>query len=116
MGALRDRMTSHMELRGLSPRTIDVYLRQMTCCWRCHRLLYDKQRFNTRPERRGLALGAKTGSSSALPWRSPPDVYAMRGSQILTTDRKGHEAPQALKETARGRPLAVNCSITCQPA
>ena len=53
MGALRDRMTSHMELRGLSPRTIDVYLRQMTCCRRCHRLLYDKQRFNTRLERRG---------------------------------------------------------------
>ena len=31
MGALRDRMTSHMELKGLSPRTMDVYLRQMTC-------------------------------------------------------------------------------------
>ena len=30
MGALRDRMKSHMELKGLSPRTIDVYLRQMT--------------------------------------------------------------------------------------
>ena len=31
MGALRERMRSHMELKGLSPRTIDVYLRQMTC-------------------------------------------------------------------------------------
>ena len=31
MGALRDRMTSYMELKGLSPRTMDLYLRQMTC-------------------------------------------------------------------------------------
>ena len=31
MGALRERMTSHMELKGLSPRTIDVYLRQLMC-------------------------------------------------------------------------------------
>ena len=31
MGALRERMTSHMELKGLSPRTIDVYLKQLTC-------------------------------------------------------------------------------------
>jgi len=31
MGALRERMASHMQLKGLSPRTIDVYLRQMTC-------------------------------------------------------------------------------------
>ena len=31
MGALRERMRSHMELKGLSPCTMDVYLRQMTC-------------------------------------------------------------------------------------
>ena len=31
MGVLAERMKSHMVLKGLSPRTIDVYLRQMTC-------------------------------------------------------------------------------------
>ena len=30
MGALRERMKSHMVLKGLSPRTIDVYLQQLT--------------------------------------------------------------------------------------
>ena len=29
MGALRDRMKTHMELRGLSPHTIDAYLQQV---------------------------------------------------------------------------------------
>ena len=29
MGALGQRMKSHMELKGLSPRTIQVYLQQM---------------------------------------------------------------------------------------
>ena len=31
MGALRELMRSQMELRGLGPRTIDVYLRQVGC-------------------------------------------------------------------------------------
>ena len=30
MGALGQRMKSHMELKGLSPRTIQVYLQQMS--------------------------------------------------------------------------------------